>query len=459
MVEPNTVVTELLRQELTRATDSLFHFPALDHRNLEPRTFLWRTDNRFDLIVLPRVGTFGGSAGMQAIQEQYLLTKEAFRDCWQKLSPEGMISITCWMDYPFRNPLKLLATAVSTLEAAGLEEVRRHLVAVRSWNTLTLVIRKAPINETEERRIRRFCERMSFDPLLLPSITDKERRQYNQLQDSLFFDYVDQIMGPDRAMFYESYDFNIRPATDQSPYFYQFLRWDSLPHLMELFGNQTFPFFEIGYLAVLLTLAQVIPPAFLFMLLPHFGRGFPRDKQWFVWLYFSGIGIGYLFVEIVLIQQFVLFLGHPIYAAAAVIALLLISSGSGSYFSSQWRIRSGKLFPIAVVIAGLLFLYAFTLMPILQLSIGLPLWTKLLLSVFLLCPLGFLMGIPFPAGITYLHTNRKRLIPWAWGINGFFSVISAVLAMVVAVELGFFWVIILAALAYGLTAMASWIGN
>src|SRR4030042_4575211 len=156
-----------------------------------------------------------------------------------------------------------------------------------------------------------------------------------------------------------------------------------------------------------------------------------------------------MFVEIVLIQRFNLYYGNPIYAASVVISLMLIFSGIGSFFSQ--KINSNrrtflKLFPLIIVI---LIIYAFALTPLLLETITNPVITKILISLLIIAPAAFIMGIPFLSGLRYIHSIKEDLIPWAWGINGCLSVVSTALVVVISVELGFAWVMIFAAAAYG----------
>lgn len=454
-VSTTPVLLKLLRNELAAETDSLVFQPGLRFYELEPRTFLYTDTNTYNLILLPPVSTFGGTAGLNALQEQYGMTLEAFRQMWRRLEADGILSISCWMDYPVRNPLKILASMVAVLEEEGIGDKQAHLIAVRSWGGLAFALKKSPFTEEEVQAARAFCDDMLFDPLLLPGLRPGERQQYNQIQDSLFFDYVDAMLSPERETFFEAYDFNVRPATDGRPYFSQFLRWQSLPALAEMWGSQSLPFLEAGYLIVLLTFAQMMLAALVLIILPLFRLGFRGGNKGWIVLYFGGLGLGYMFVEIVLIQQFILFFGQPVLATAAVISILLIASGLGSFCSGRWNILSRKLWIAPTLIALMLFAYLFLLPPAFELAIGLPLAAKLALLLLLVAPPGFAMGLPFPTGIRYLSENKHSSIPWAWGINGYFSVISTALATIIAVELGFWWVMALAAGVYGSTAVSS----
>ena len=448
-VEGNPAIVGLLQHELAAETDSLLFQPGLALHQVESRTFLYTDTNTYDLIVLPLVSAFGGTAGLNALQEQYGMTVEAFRQMWRKLKPNGMISVSSWMDYPVRNPLKIEATMVAVLEMEGLPNKKAHLIGIRSWGDITFLLKKEPFTKMEIQAVRAFCDERLFDPVLLPGLQAAERQQYNQWQDSLFFDHVDAILSPERESFYEAYDFNIRPATDNRPFFSQFLRWRSLPALTGMWGAQSLPFLEAGYLIVLLTFVQILVAALALIILPLFRIGFGGGRKGWILLYFGGLGLGYLFVEILLIQQFILFFGHPIFATAAVISILLIASGLGSFCSGRWKGLSRRLWLAPILLALLLFLYMAIMQPTLQAAIGLPTSAKLGLLLLLTAPLGFVMGLPFPTGIRYLAETGQSSIPWAWGINGYFSVISTALATIIAIELGFWWVMVLAGIVYG----------
>ncbi len=216
------------------------------------------------------------------------------------------------------------------------------------------------------------------------------------------------------------------------------------------------PFFEIGYLVVFLTLLQTSLASLLLIIAPLLSiRGTGRGKgKARIFCYFSGIGIGYLFVEMALIQRFVLYFGNTVHAAAVVISTMLLASGMGSYVSSRFQVHRTRLLFILAGVILLLLLGSVLLTPLLLKTIGLPPVSKVLVSLCVLFPAAFLMGIPFPAGIYALAEKSESDIPWAWGINGCFSVVSAALATIVAVEAGFTAVMICAALAYGCTFAA-----
>lgn len=446
-VEPNLLLSEL--SEKTTGTGG-----RIQQYHLDSRSFLAESQKQYDLISLPDIGAFGGTAGLQAIQEEYLLTTDGFSLIFDHLENHGILSITVWMDYPYRNPLKITATLVETLAAKGIRDFEQHLVAVRSWNTITYLVKRTAFSKTEIRSIREFCDRLSFDPLILSGISANERSKYNSLEDESLFRLTDQLLSPDREKLYETYDFNLRPGTDDRPYFSQFLKWKSFSHLQKLFGDQSATFFELGYLIVGVTFVQSLLLAIILIILPLFLLKRKMENKAWTLLYFAGIAMGFMFVEIVLIQRFILFLGHAVYSVAAVISVMLLFSGLGSWISSRLKLGLATMRKVLFIIAGVLVLYTFGLALILQAAMGFGLEVKIFLSLLLIGLPAFFMGMPFPLGLRYLSERNQQKVPWAWGINGCLSVVSTSMATIIAVELGFSVLILSGAIAYLIT-MAS----
>ncbi len=447
-VEANGTLISLLQNELAGYIDSAYNGPSVLTKITEPRTYLFTDKKNYDLIILPELGAFGGTSGLYAIQENYLLTIESFNQMWNKLTDNGAICVTSWLDYPYRNSLKLLAAITEVLFNAGINNPVNHIASVRGWGTITFVFKKTPLTSGEINSVKDFCNEMLFDPVILPGFNKDELSQYNILQDEKLFDYVDIILSNQRKEFIEQYDFNIKPPTDNRPYFSQFIKWKSLPHLAELFGSDAVPFFEIGYIIVVITFFQIAVFVFALILLPLFKISSQREYRLWTVLYFSGIGIGYMFVEIVLIQKFILYFGNPVYSVAAVIAFMLICSGAGSYYSSNFNLERRVSLKVFGIIILLLLLYSFLLTPILQSTISALFLIKIIIAFFIIGFPAFAMGLPFPLGLRFINLKNDSLTPWAWGINGSMSVLSTVLAVIFAVELGFSLVIIFAAGAY-----------
>ena len=454
VVESNRLLVALLQGDFADSTNHLLDDPAVEMHLLEPRTFVQSSQKSYDLIQLPEIGSFFGSSGLNALEQRYDLTREAFGELWQRLSSTGLISITCWMDYPVRNPLKVLATLSDLLESE-VEDKGKHLAAVRSWSTITFVLKKSAFTQAEDSVIREFCGRLSFDPLLLPVQKEFDREYFNQLDDPWFFEAVDQLVNGSADSLYQDYAFRIEPATDNQPYFFQYLKLRRLGELNQFFGTEAVPFMELGYVVIWLTFLLLVAASLVFILLPLVPSSFKLTRKFRTFLYFGGIGLGYMLAEMVFIQQFTPFLGHPIYAASGVISLMLLSSGIGSYFSSRIRLTAKNLMAASLAIAVVLLIYAFSLTAVLRAFNSYHLLVKLGLLVVIVGIPGVIMGLPLPLGLTDISRRQPSALPWAWAVNGCASVVSTSLAILISVEAGFLWVMVCAALAYTLVSLSN----
>lgn len=449
--ETNPEIFNILRQ-------SFEGFYQVQPYQTMPRTLLTPDTNKYDLIELPIIGSFFGNSGLNAVEPRYELTIEALREMWNKLSEKGMISLSCWMDYPVRNAYRLLATISLLLDENDIAHPPHHVVAIRSWCAITFLVKKSPFKRDEINKVRLFCENRMFDPLVLPEKQEIERDKYNILQDTTFFTHVDQLLSHEKETLIRQYPYRIHPTTDDRPFFFQFVRFKQIPQLISSIREKNFPFLDIGYVLIILTFVQIVFIAAIFILLPLSFRPWKsRNKKW-VLMYFSGLGVAYMFLEMVFIQHFTFYFGEPTYAASATLGILLFTSGLGSYYSGKFQNNKKMRLAIPLVIAAILVLYAFVLSPILTATIGIALPLKIMIAVVLLGTLGFFLGMPFPIGIDYLSGKNTDDIPWAWALNGYFSVISTVLATIISVELGYLLLLSMAAFIYALVSISNvWI--
>ncbi len=446
----NRGLVDLMQQEFADESGNLFLQDELTIHRTEARNFIAsKSAQGYDLIVLPQQGSFGGTAGIQALQESYEMTVESFGLMWDHLNQNGAIAVTTWIDYPSRASLKILATLLQTAHHKGIANPDEHIAAVRSWGNITFLLKKTPITNQEVDQIRNFAEMMFFDPLLLPDIHQDERQRFNKVGDQSFFEYVDQIMAGDEKVF-EEYGFVIRPATDNKPYFSQFLRISQLRHLTDVFGGDQLPFLELGYLIVVITLVQSTALALLFIILPLLRLRKSHKGKAGTLLYFGALGIGYMFVEIILIQRFVLYFGHPVFSISAVISTMLIASGLGSLTSGRLPATAKTPAIFGLIVTLFLIGYMLLLTPVMQETIASPISIKILISLMMIGVPSFFKGMMFPLGIRYLSDYDVSQVPWAWGINGSVSVISTSLAMLIAVEAGFMVVMGVAVICYAI---------
>jgi hypothetical protein len=293
---------------------------------------------------------------------------------------------------------------------------------------------------------------------------DKEANQYNRFPAALYHEMTEKILNPaTREAFHDAYLFDVRPVTDDRPFFYHNFRVDKIVPLYRAVGDKWQLFLEGGYL-VHLVFVQAVVICILLIALP-LGKAGRSVSSWSL-AYFALIGMAFMLTEICLIQRFILFLTRPVYAFSAVLFSILVTSALGSYCSGTIPLLRdngeipGKksLSRIAVLAAVpiLLLLYAVLLQRALTWAIAWPLWTRYGVTFLAILPLGFMMGMFFPAGIRVLSSRFAHAIPWAWAVNACVSVVGSVLAVLIALSAGFTAVLCVAAGVYAFAVLVLW---
>jgi hypothetical protein len=450
----------------------------------EPRSFLRRTNRQFDLIIWPLTDSFRPvTAGAYTLNEDYRYTVESFADALDHLSPEGLLVVERWLQLPPSESLRLWGTAITTLrqnndrrpETADRRE-EQHLLALRTLQTSLIAIARSPLSADDLTRIRQFSEQRQFDLIWLPGLRPEETNHFSIVPgDPYHHIFAELLRTPDQAGFFTAYPYAIVPPTDDHPFFFHFFKWQQIPEILESLGWSWQPFGGSGYLVLVVLLALVILLSAGLILLPLAwrnplaGAGDEGGTPWrgqvmrdegqkissFIpypssfLLYFALLGLGFLFVEIPLLQRFILYLGQPAYAFAAVTSTLLVAAGIGSgYLSPKLSLRL-----VLPLITLLVITYPFLLPPLFDATLKFPFAGRVVITAVALFPLGILLGIPFPGGLRLVAQESAGLIPWIWAVNGCASVISAVLAAMLALTWGFSVVLWSAALAYGLAGL------
>lgn len=446
VVEPNHAVAALLAGgEHPLAPE--WRLPGVKVVVADGRQFLRAGAEQFDLIRFPTVGGLGGTAGLASASEQRLLTREAFAAAWRRLAPGGVIAATSWMDFPERNPLRLLATLAEAVESEGADP-RAHLVAVRGWATVTFLARRKPWPPEDVAALRAFCDARSFDPLLLPDLRPAEREAHHSWRNPEFFPLADRLLEPDRTELYRDYAFVLRPPTDDRPYFSQFLRWREFPRIATVFGRRMAPFFELGSLVVALTFVVLSVIALAGIVLPLARLGWRGPGKARLVIYFGGLGAGFMLVEMGLMLRLQSWLGGAVPAAAVVLTSLLICSGVGSLLSERWP-ADGKISRWVVgAIAGLLAGTAVILPMVEHARLASTAALRITTVIAALVPLGLVMGMAFPLGLRRVVADQPAQVPWAWAVNGCVSVATPAGAMLLAMGAGYAAVFGCAVLAY-----------
>ena len=464
-VELNPDVLAIVREVLGTASGAAWEGGDVRTHVADARSFAARSSKQWDLIQISLVDSFSAAAaGVHALDESLLYTVEALGEFLDRLTTDGVLAVTRWLKLPPRDALKLLWTARQALEARGFADPASRLVMIRGWKTTTLVIGAQPFAQDAIAGLRTFANDYAFDLAWHPGLAEGDANRHNRLAEPEFYRGAAAILGPDPDAFAERYKFALQPATDDRPFFFHSLKWATLPELLALRAQGGLPLVEWGFVILVATLVQGAIAAALLILLPLLAlraprtMGTPAPSRWRVVLFFASLGLAFLFIEIAFMQRFAVFLGHPLYAIAVVLAGLLVFAGLGAGATERLARVAGRMSPISLAAAGIIVVggaYIGLLPYVFEAAQGWPVASRIALALVLLGPIGFLLGMPFPLGLKALGARAPALVPWAWGINACASVVSASLATFIALHIGFTPVLGCALVLYALAAAFS----
>ncbi len=461
-LEPDPVLLDALRHGLGPS-------PALaaDLRvSLSPDSPLAaaRSGGRYDLVDI--AGDFLDAA--EANSAAY--TAEAMAGYLRTLAPGGLVSIPVSIrEFPVY-AVRVLATVRDALRRAQVADPAAHVVVYRSaWN-LRVLVGNEPWTPERVAAVRAFCDERSFDVSYYPGMDVEAARAdiYNDLPAVSFesgevtsgagssdavADEAGQVLRGERS---ESQDaFNLSPITLDRPSYYAILRLDQLPTILKRL--EILPQAEVGQLVNLAVLLQAIVIALIVLAVPLLaprvaGSRSGRPAMLRPILYFASLGLGFLFIEIFLIEKASLYLNDRTSAFALVLTGMLVFSGLGSLLAD--RVRHVGIALSAAVVVGWCALVLLGLQPFLLATLGLPWLLRAAIIVALVAPVSLALGMPFPLGLARAGSAGGGLLPWAWGLNGAFSVVATPLANLIAVQSGFDRVLLIAALLYVVTYLA-----
>ncbi len=453
------VLTHEARQvDALEPDPNLYAFVTREHLELEegpkshvqlfaetPSGFLRNHAGPYDIIDLSAEFLNQGDAN------KFAFTQETLRQYFNALSPGGIISIPSSIREFTVYALKEEESALVLLHSEGVADPEKHLILYRSaWSTQLLIF-KSEVRPADLVMLKKFCSRRSFDTSYFPGIEPKKLEIWNDLPpisfdqnaaydrsdkaaDSLMDDSL-KLLSKDHDAFVKGYFFNLTPSTQDRPFFYSILR---LSNLGQILSNITLiPREEIGYLINLAVLAQSILLALVVLILPLiFKRQTHFHGMTSVAFYFAGLGLGFLFIEIFLIEKASYFLGDRAMAFTLVLCGMLFFSGLGSW-------AAGRLFWIerglALALGGVgiwLILCFFGLNGFLSAFLSSPVLLKCALLLVVLAPVSFALGMPFSLGLSRLK-SEGGMVPWAWALNGAFSVVATPLANLLANSTGY----------------------
>jgi predicted membrane-bound spermidine synthase len=436
-IEINPIIIDLVTNRYRDFVGDVFHDPRVRLVRDEGRSCIARSKQRFDVIQITLIDTWAASvSGAYSLSENYLYTTEAFAEYIAHLDDDGFLSITRW--YYEMPRLTMLARAA--LEELGVDAPSRHIMVVEDRIRDLLLVKRTPFTPDDIARARAYAGASKgavlHDPL-------------QRIEDQPY-DYL--LTASDLGPVFKDAEIQLEPVRDDSPFFFQMTRWKSVKlEALRKFGGQGFleplaiPVAQIALLSALIISLVLSTVLIVVPLVVKKGRAIPRERRGTWLVYFVCLGLAFIIVEVVLMQRFALFLGHPTYSVTAVLFAILLFSGLGAAWSDR---RGGTTAEVArPVLWGLpiaILLLTFVVPLLLRELIGLPHAARLLIAIALIAPVAFLMGVPFPLGIRAIAATGGQHIPWAWAANGCASVVGSVCAVLGAMVWNFSTMLVIA---------------
>ena len=499
IAEGNPEVLRAFRSpELAEATGNILADPRVKEVGYDGRLYLAHTDERYDVIDLSLADSVGlSNPGGFAIAEKYAYTQQALQSYINGLAEGGVLSVTLWnKEEPPKSVLRFYATMAKAAQAAGGDWAKSLFVSESYLSTTTVLYKKGGFTDADLAALRQHTADLSFDEVYSPGIPfdpASAKGILEQYQASIFADGPATDAAPTgdattsgdgisdaptegtqtavpsttlarlvwqglvqggSADVTPRYVFDIQPLTDDRPYFAGYIRpADLLRTLNRLDTLQD----DWGYLLLWATFAVACLAAAALILPPMMfgGRNRIGGGKLAIILYFGCLGLGYITVEVGLINWFTRALTNPTIAASIVLSGMLVFSGLGSWVAEKIK-SADRILPVLIT-AVAFSLGAMTLaLPAVLETIGaLPYLGRIVSCLALVAPVAFLMGFPMATAMNGLAARgRDQMFVWAWGINGSFSVIGAAAVPLIAVSFGLGAVLEVAAVAYALAILA-----
>jgi len=441
-------------------SDRVYTMDDTEVHSIDGRRLVKLADqNSFDLVVLNGADTFSGlSIGAYAYAESYLYTKNALIDYLKILKDNGIVNFNRWLfvNMP-RETLRLQAIAFAALRDIGAKEPWRHVIIATTQGWGMTLVKKTPFTDEEYKTMRDYFNQHET-VFLYPSEKSVKLENHPLANFDVYAEYFK--VGRER-LFEKKYPYDISVITDDNPFFYKYYKLVSLNLKHIAAYHHTGP---IIFFTQLLVVVQALLFIILFIFMPLYIfkrkniKSLLQGKRIPLVVYFSCLGVGFMFVEISIMQKFVLLLGSPIYAISVVLATLLLTAGVGSglvrYFKKICKTTERLMGVMTCVVGVHLLIMVLGGQIIVEALMRFPFWAIVIAVAGILCPLGIALGVFFPVGLRLVGSRFPQTIPWAWGINCGFSVLGSMLAIILAQFIGFNAILLLALVIYLIALLA-----
>jgi len=441
-IELNQQILDIHNSVLSTFSKDLLNDPNIELVHDEGRSALIRDTNEYDIIQMTGVDTWTSlTSGAYVLAENYLYTIEALKNMYSKLANNGTISITRFaLD---AETLRLFSNIFCAIDnnMDNPKKLDNSVVCIGAGLLRTILVKKGEFDSNELEKLEMISKESGFELVYFP------KKNLGNIVEKF-------VRSSDKKQFVQDYPWDISPTPDNRPYFFNYTKWNRLFKISQYMtennsvsqGNPLFIFGQFAISSVFGVIFILVPLLFLRRkeIKPLYLKRF--------FLYFMGLGLGFIAIEIVLIQKLILFLGHPIYSLTVTIFSLLIFTGIGSLLSGRWfhsPTARAWIVPLGLTLLLGLFIWLSPIM--VQSLIILPLVARILFTIVILAPVGILLGVPFAYGIQLLNQFNPSIIPWAWAVNGCLTVIGSILAVILSMNFGFNAVLIMAILVYWLS--------
>jgi len=404
--------------------------PGLEVHCDEARSYLTRSPERFDVIQASLVDTWAATAaGSLSLSENSLYTVEAWRIFYRHLKPAGVISFTRFYSGPESSQTyRMFSLAWATLLSEGVRDPGENIALLGSGKVATLLMSNEKFSPADLQKLRSIAQNMSFKVLYLPG----EPTAIPELREITGARSLADLSG-----LRSEGDFDISPVYDSSPFFFDAVRLRHLPQFLRQNargGNFRALMFLFSFMisaAVLLAVAVVFPLV-RSISLPQGARATLVGGIG----YFVAIGLAFMLVEIAMMQQLSIFLGHPIYSLVVVLAGLIFSAGVGSLASGEIEFSSNLATRVPAVLSAVMVVgYSVAALRVVHGFTAGALWERVALSLALVFPSGMAMGFCFPVGLRWMRTlGQEETLPWMWSLNGAASVLATFGATIISME-------------------------
>jgi hypothetical protein len=443
-VELNADVLATITSEFADFSGRLAENPRVKLVHDEARSYLTRTDRRFDVLQLSLIDTFAATAaGAFVLSENVLYTADAWQTFLERLKPRGVLTVSRWF-YP-RQPaeaLRLTSLAREALSRIGVEDARRNVIVIKAdraggpagdlgTGVANILVSRDPFSAEDLKVLRGESERLGFEIVASPEDASP--------------DFARVLSSTEAREYIRSFPLDLSAPTDDRPFFFHMLRLKDFrdPLAINFLDPNNGQLKAVRLLVVLLVVVGVLTLCCLIVPLVFASDRRAVRGNGSLLAYFCAIGLGFMFVEIAAMQRLMVVLGHPTYALSVVLFGVLVGTGIGSALSPK-LVRPDRLSPRGALLVLLGVLVAFGVaVPFMASALaGATTPVRLMTTGAILIAVGVFLGLPFPVGMAAAERKGPALMPWLWGLNGAASVLCSVLAAAVSLSAGItatFW--------------------